>query len=185
MNSEPRIPESLGKRYHWGNEHARAWKFKNVPLNENKQLHLLRTWLTQSSSWNVIYTVPSKPRRILWSVTKGTWKVMSGTGKGSCLSDDSWLPEKEPIYLMQVKGNNSFPTTSSRKDHLPALGSQTMPHIQERRYRAQSHRNGTCHASLINNLHLLYLAKWVNLGSEFCPIQQVRIITLPSLSSCS
>lgn len=85
MNSEPRIPESSGKRYHWGNKHARAWKFKNVPLNENKQLHLLRTWLTQSSNWNVIYTVPSKPRRILWSVTKSTWKVMSGTGKGSCL----------------------------------------------------------------------------------------------------
>ena len=68
-----------------GNEHARAWKLKNVPLNENKQLHLLRTWLSPSSSWNVIYTVPSKPGRILWSVTKGTWKVMSGTGKGSCL----------------------------------------------------------------------------------------------------
>lgn len=31
------------------------------------------------------------------------------------VSDDSWLPEREPIYLMQVKGK--LPATSLRKDH--------------------------------------------------------------------
>lgn len=77
------------------------------------------------------------------------------------ISDDSWLPEKEPIYLIQVKGNNSLPATSSGKDPQHDV-----------------------YASLINNLDLLYLAKWANLGSEFCPNQQIRIITLSSSSSC-
>lgn len=87
MDLEPRTLKSSGKMYHWGNEHARAWKLKNVPLSENKQLYLLRTWLTQSSSWNVIYTVPSKLRRILWSVTKGTQNVMSAKAKFLMIPD--------------------------------------------------------------------------------------------------
>lgn len=110
----------------------------------------------------------SEPRGVLWSVTKGPRKAMSGTGKAPiCFG---W-------FLTLWKRVNS-PNAGTGPHALPTTPSP--PPVK----RATSERNVSC---LFNQWlgFVIYLAKWANLGSAFCSIHYIRTITqLPSPPVC-